>query len=144
MCLYFRSLISSISPLNLIELKFSYLSLKYVIFYLIKNGGTFLGAVERKSIVDASDLKRRWKFFHCLSRLRTVFRNLWQHTFESFYLFCFLSDINECTEGLVSCGRDRRCKNTYGDFMCICHHGYRFNYVNGKLKCVGKYLFLQK
>ena len=54
-------------------------------------------------------------------------------------LWFLSSDIDECEEGLVTCGRDRRCKNTYGDYMCICREGYRFNYINGRLKCVRKY-----
>ncbi|XP_071502871.1 uncharacterized protein [Diadema antillarum] len=45
-------------------------------------------------------------------------------------------DIDECAEGTANCPRGRRCSNTYGNYLCLCQEGYKFQYVNGKLACV--------
>ncbi|XP_054754615.2 uncharacterized protein LOC129260688 [Lytechinus pictus] len=45
-------------------------------------------------------------------------------------------DVDECASGEAQCPRGRRCKNTYGNFLCLCPEGYKFQYVAGKLKCV--------
>lgn len=45
-------------------------------------------------------------------------------------------DVNECEEGLAKCPRGRRCANTYGNYLCLCPEGYKYQYVNGKLTCV--------
>ncbi|XP_011660808.2 uncharacterized protein LOC115918503 [Strongylocentrotus purpuratus] len=45
-------------------------------------------------------------------------------------------DVNECEEGLAKCPRGRRCANTYGNYLCLCPEGYKYQYVSGKLTCV--------
>ena len=47
--------------------------------------------------------------------------------------------MDECAEGIATCPRGRRCSNTYGNYLCLCQEGYKFQYVNGKLSCVGEY-----
>lgn len=46
------------------------------------------------------------------------------------------TDIDECAVGTANCGAERRCKNTYGNYMCLCPVGYKFAYVDGELDCV--------
>ncbi|XP_022080925.1 fibrillin-1-like isoform X2 [Acanthaster planci] len=44
-------------------------------------------------------------------------------------------DIDECAEGLVKCPSDQRCRNTYGNYMCMCKEGFAFQLVNRRLVC---------
>ncbi|KAJ8046213.1 Nephronectin [Holothuria leucospilota] len=45
-------------------------------------------------------------------------------------------DIDECAEGLVTCPTDQECKNTFGNYLCVCKEGFQFQYINGKYQCV--------
>ncbi|XP_038069380.1 fibrillin-1-like isoform X2 [Patiria miniata] len=44
-------------------------------------------------------------------------------------------DIDECAEGLVKCPSDQRCRNTYGNYMCMCKEGFAFQLINRRLIC---------
>lgn len=45
-------------------------------------------------------------------------------------------DIDECADGQRRCAKNRRCVNTYGNYMCLCPEGYHYAYVEGSLDCV--------
>ncbi|XP_071818165.1 uncharacterized protein [Apostichopus japonicus] len=45
-------------------------------------------------------------------------------------------DIDECAEGLVTCPTDQECKNTFGNFLCVCKDGKTFQFIEGKYQCV--------
>lgn len=59
------------------------------------------------------------------------------------YLFLTYSvlDIDECAEGLVTCPTDQECKNTFGNFLCVCKDGKTFQFIEGKYQCVGMLTF---
>lgn len=50
------------------------------------------------------------------------------------------SDINECVSGGGVCPHRRKCVNTFGSFICKCHHGFRLTYINGRYKCIGEHV----
>ena len=61
-------------------------------------------------------------------------------------MYIQILDVDECTAGTDDCTENADCKNTVGDFKCICKHGYdvdgktckgttrsqflKFNYIN--------------
>ena len=52
----------------------------------------------------------------------------------------YFTDVDECKDGSHKCPDGRRCQNTYGNFICLCRDGFKFQYVDRKLVCVGKYM----
>ena len=56
------------------------------------------------------------------------------------YLFCFVSDVNEC-EHDHGCSPDANCVNFHGGYFCLCKEGFHGNgrVCNGesnKINCV--------
>ncbi|KAM4611663.1 nephronectin-like [Polymixia lowei] len=47
-------------------------------------------------------------------------------------------DTDECVLGLGVCPRRRKCVNTFGSFLCKCHHGFKLTYLNGRYACIDK------
>ncbi|XP_026225083.1 nephronectin [Anabas testudineus] len=47
-------------------------------------------------------------------------------------------DIDECASGGGVCPHRRKCVNTFGSFMCKCHHGFKLMYINGRYTCIDK------
>ncbi|KAG7497727.1 nephronectin-like isoform X2 [Solea senegalensis] len=48
-------------------------------------------------------------------------------------------DIDECASGGRGvCSRHRKCVNTFGSFLCKCHHGFKLTYINGRYVCVDR------
>ncbi|XP_045921435.1 nephronectin isoform X2 [Micropterus dolomieu] len=48
-------------------------------------------------------------------------------------------DIDECALGGGGvCPRHRKCVNTFGSFLCKCHHGFKLAYINGRYTCIDK------
>uniref|UniRef100_A0A3Q1JH84 Nephronectin a n=1 Tax=Anabas testudineus TaxID=64144 RepID=A0A3Q1JH84_ANATE len=47
-------------------------------------------------------------------------------------------DIDECASGGGVCPHRRKCVNTFGSFMCKCHHGFKLMYINGRYTCIGE------
>ncbi|KAJ8046219.1 Epidermal growth factor-like protein 6 [Holothuria leucospilota] len=45
-------------------------------------------------------------------------------------------DIDECAEGLVICPIYQECKNTFGNFLCLCIEGFEFQYIDGEYQCI--------
>lgn len=50
----------------------------------------------------------------------------------------YVSDVDECATGRVSCPRFRQCVNTFGSYICKCHKGFDLMYIGGKYQCHGK------
>ena len=51
-------------------------------------------------------------------------------------MFVFLSDIDECREGLDEC--EQICHNVPGSFECMCRHGYYL--APNKKDCFGNHI----
>ncbi|KAL0970560.1 hypothetical protein UPYG_G00243750 [Umbra pygmaea] len=47
-------------------------------------------------------------------------------------------DIDECVTGRGVCPQNRKCKNTFGSYVCKCYQGYKLTYINGKYQCIDK------
>ncbi|KAK0151811.1 Nephronectin [Merluccius polli] len=47
-------------------------------------------------------------------------------------------DIDECVQKRGLCPQDRKCVNTFGSFLCKCHHGFKLVYINGRYTCIDK------
>jgi hypothetical protein len=52
-----------------------------------------------------------------------------------------ISDIDECSEGNISCHPNATCINTQGSYNCQCKDGYK---GFGKRNCTGVMLFLKQ
>ncbi|KAJ8008579.1 hypothetical protein DPEC_G00106360 [Dallia pectoralis] len=47
-------------------------------------------------------------------------------------------DVDECVTGRGVCPQSRKCKNTFGSYVCKCYHGYKLTYINGRYHCIDK------
>lgn len=57
-------------------------------------------------------------------------------TTVSFSLSLFDSDVDECAEGLSTCGENSQCVNLPGSHRCQCQRGFEFGF--DRRTCVGE------
>lgn len=67
----------------------------------------------------------------------SIFTGTWVHKKTYFHFFSPAADIDECAEGLASCGAHAQCLNLPGSHRCRCQSGFEFAF-DGRT-CVGKF-----
>ena len=73
--------------------------------------------------------------FNNIHSLSEHFRNIKAHWCLSTIFLCFVSDIENCEEGLDDCHDNATCINTPGSYYCICDNGFSGDGTN----CTGQY-----
>ena len=88
--------------------------------------------------VLVNEHRRVWYFFVkvCRSKLTLIQKNKFK-CFQPFAIQYFpVSDLDECTLGIDVCDSRSTCRNTPGNYKCICHNGYTVS--TDKTHCTGR------